>query len=189
METGEARRAAFIDRDGVINAELNYVHRIEDFHILPGVFDALAALRDAGYAIVVVTNQAGIAKGKYTEAQFQRLTSHMLDLFNDRQIQVERVYHCPHHPEGTVAEYAVDCHCRKPGPGMIEQAVRDLNLRVDRSVLIGDKISDTDAGRAAGVATNILVESGHALPADANEHADHRAKDLHEAVNWFLERQ
>lgn len=189
METVESRPAAFIDRDGVINAELNYVHRVEDFHILPGVFDALTALRDAGYAIVIVTNQAGIAKGKYSEQQFQHLTRHMLGLFDERQIRVDRVYHCPHHPEGTVAEYAVECRCRKPGPGMIEEAARDLNLRVDRSVLFGDKVSDTDAGRAAGVAINILVESGHSLPADAHEHADHRASNLHEAVNWFLERQ
>ncbi len=182
------RPAAFIDRDGVINAELDYVHRIADFHVLPGVFDGLRALAAHGFELVVVTNQAGIAKGLYTEADFQRLTRHMLALFADEGIRVAAVLHCPHHPQAVVREYALECDCRKPAPGMLLRAAAEHGLALERSVMIGDKTSDTDAGRAAGVASTVLVESGHALAADALAHADHRCADLRAAAQWICAR-
>lgn len=186
MASPEARPAAFIDRDGVINVELNYVHRIEDFHVLPGVYEGLRRLAGAGFALVVVTNQAGIAKGLYDEAAFERLTTSMLAQMRANGITLAAVYHCPHHPAGSVAAYAVECDCRKPAPGMLLQAAREHALDLSRSVMIGDKTSDTQAGRAAGVGLTVLVESGHPLPADAATQADHRCANLAAAADWIV---
>lgn len=184
-----ARAAAFIDRDGVINTELNYVHRREDFELLPGVVDGLQRLSSHGWALVVVTNQAGIAKGLYDEAAFASLTTHMCDLLAHQGVELAGVYHCPHHPRGTVPAFAVACDCRKPAPGMLLRAARELNLDLANSVLVGDKPSDTAAGRAAGVALTVLVESGHTLPTDTQALADHRCAGLLEAAKWLCHRR
>lgn len=181
----DGRPAAFIDRDGVINAELDYVFRPADFHVLPGVADGLRMLAAHGFALVVVTNQAGIAKGKYDEAAYQRLTRHMREIFAVQDIAFDGIYHCPHHPQGTVPAYTCVCDCRKPAPGMLLRAARELGLDLGRSVLVGDKPSDTEAGRAAGLLHTVLVESGHCLPADALTFADHRCADLAEAAAWL----
>jgi D-glycero-D-manno-heptose 1,7-bisphosphate phosphatase len=183
--TVELIPAAFIDRDGVINEERDYVGHIDDFHLLPGAVPGLRRLADAGYALVVITNQAGIAKGLYDEATYAGLTGYMRGLLRGRGIVVTGVYHCPHHPQGTVARYATVCDCRKPAPGMLLRAARELGLDLSRSVLVGDKTSDTQAGRAAGVRHTVLVESGHALPADAVNHADHLCADLAAAADWL----
>jgi D-glycero-D-manno-heptose 1,7-bisphosphate phosphatase len=185
----EARAAAFIDRDGVINAEVGHVHRIEDFRLLPGVPQALRRLSDCGFALVVITNQAGIAKGLYDQAAYDRLTLHMRERLATEGIALDGVYHCPHHPEGIVADYAVACDCRKPAPGLLLRAASDLGLDLSRSVMIGDKTSDVQAGRAAGVHWTVLVESGHALPADTGSLADHRCADLLQASRWVCAAQ
>jgi D-glycero-D-manno-heptose 1,7-bisphosphate phosphatase len=179
-----ARPAAFIDRDGVINAELEYVHHIADFHVLPGAVKGLQQLANFGYALVVVTNQAGIAKGKYSEAEYAALTQHMRDLFARQGISLAGVYHCPHHPQGSVPAYAIDCDCRKPAPGLLLRAAAELNLDLHCSVLVGDKLSDVAAGRAAGVRWTVLVESGHPLPDETSAMADHRCADLAQAAAW-----
>lgn len=184
----ELRPAAFIDRDGVINAELDYVHHADDFHVLPGVVTGLQRLAALGYALVVVTNQAGIAKGLYDEAAFEQLTLHMRELFAREGVHFEGVFHCPHHPRGSVAAFAVECDCRKPAPGLLLRAARELALDLPRSVLVGDKTSDAQAGRAAGVRWTVLVESGHSLPADADDFADHRCADLAAAADWIAAR-
>jgi D-glycero-D-manno-heptose 1,7-bisphosphate phosphatase len=187
MPAEDLRPAAFIDRDGVINAELGYVCRIADFHVLPGVVEGLRRLASAGFALVVITNQAGIAKGRYDEAAYQTLTHHMRAMFAGQGITFDGIYHCPHHPQGTVPAYTRACDCRKPAPGMLLRAARDLGLDLARSVLVGDKPSDTQAGRAAGLRWNVLVESGHRLPADALQHADHRCADLDTAATWLCQ--
>ena len=179
------RPAAFIDRDGVINTECDYVWRPADFVLLPGVPEALRRFARHGYALVVVTNQAGIAKGRYTEADYQHLTTHMRALLAAQGVTLDGVYHCPHHPHGSVARYRQVCACRKPAPGMLLQAAQDLQLDLARSMMVGDKTSDTQAGRAAGVRATVVVESGHALPDDAALHADHRCADLAAAALWW----
>jgi len=158
--TGAVRRALFLDRDGVINVEKNYVHRIEDFEFLPGIFDLTATARDLGLALVVITNQAGIGRGYYSEADFQRLTDWMLSEFRSRGIDIERVYHCPYHPTAGVGEYLRESFDRKPNPGMILRAREDLKLDLGSSVLLGDKESDMAAGRAAGVGHLLLLRHG-----------------------------
>lgn len=185
----ELRPAAFIDRDGVINEELDYVHLAEDFHVLPGVVDGLKRLQDAGYALVVVTNQAGIGRGLYGEAEFQALTAHMRALFAAAGVQLAGIYHCPHHPTAGVGAYKTDCSCRKPQPGLLLQAARELALDLPASFIVGDKGSDLEAGRAAGVRHAVLVESGHAPSAKARAMADHVAADLAAAADWVLSRR
>lgn len=176
-------KAAFIDRDGVINVERHYVHRIEDFELLPGVAQGLRRLREAGYQLVVVTNQAGIARGYYDEAALHTLHAHMRQLLADQGVTLDAIYFCPHHPQGQVAALAVECDCRKPAPGMLLQAARDLDLDLAASVLVGDKLSDIQAGQRAGVGRTAVVDSGHRVEADAAALADVRAPDLlHAAI-------
>jgi D,D-heptose 1,7-bisphosphate phosphatase len=155
----EGARAAFLDRDGVINLDRAYVHRWEDFEFVPGALDAVARLQAAGYRLVIVTNQSGIARGYFTQEQYLELTRRMLQAFEDHGVHIDRVYHCPHHPKGSVAPWAVDCDCRKPGPGMILQAAADLGLSLADSILVGDKPSDIAAARAAGVGRAFRVRS------------------------------
>jgi D-glycero-D-manno-heptose 1,7-bisphosphate phosphatase len=180
--------AAFIDRDGVINEELDYVHRIDDFHILPGVVDGLRLLRQHGFELVVVTNQAGIGRGLYTEADYQQLNAHMQAQFASAGAPLAAVYHCPHHPTAATGRYRIECNCRKPRPGMLLRAAQDLNLDLSRSVIVGDKQSDLEAGRAAGVQACVLVESGHMPSAKARTMADHVCANLLEAARWVVTR-
>lgn len=159
------RPALFLDRDGVINVEKNYVHRIEDFEFIPGIFELCGTARDRGLALVVVTNQAGIARGYYSEADYQHLTAWMLAEFRARGIVLDAVYHCPYHPTAGIGDYRRESFDRKPNPGMLLKARDALGLDLPRSVLIGDKASDIEAGRAAGVG-HLLLLGGHTVDAD-----------------------
>lgn len=145
--------ALFLDRDGVINVDHGYVHRPEDFEFMPGVFDLVRTANHLNYRVVVVTNQAGIGRGYYSEMQFHALTDWMQERFKAQSALIDAVYFCPFHPEHGIGEYRRESDCRKPGPGMLLQAQRDLNIDMGKSILIGDKPSDMAAGRAAGVTT------------------------------------
>ena len=153
------RPAVFLDRDGVINQETDYVHKVDEFHFIDGVFDACREMSKAGYRLIVITNQAGIARGYYTEDDFQQLTKWMLDTFRQQGIEIDDVYYCPHHPIHGVGDYRRDCDCRKPAPGMIIRAAQEHSLDLQRSILVGDKVTDIEAGRAAGV--HLAVERQH----------------------------
>ncbi len=139
-------KALFIDRDGVINVDKVHVFRPEDFEFTGGIFDYCRSFADKGYHIIVVTNQAGIAKGLYSEADFLRLTCWMVGQFDNQGIKISKVYHCPHHPD-----FTGPCECRKPEPGMILQAIKDFDLDISQCILTGDKESDLEAGRRAGI--------------------------------------
>jgi len=148
----DCRRAAiFLDRDGVINRDDGYTHRIEDFELLPGVVDELGRLQSLGYLLIVVTNQAGIARGRFTESEYFAFTEHMRLELRSQGIRLAAVYYCPHHEMGSTPGYAIACECRKPRPGMIQKALVDHQLDVKECWLIGDKQSDLDAGIAAGI--------------------------------------
>ena len=137
-------KALFIDRDGVINVDKNHVFRKEDFEFQEGIFELCRKYIKDGYLIIVITNQAGIAKGLFTEDDFFRLTEWMTGQFIDNGIIISKVYYCPHHPD--ITGY---CECRKPAPEMILKAVKEYDLDISECVLIGDKESDLQAGRNA----------------------------------------
>lgn len=162
-----AARAAFLDRDGVINIDHGYVWRIEDFAFVPGVREAAAELARMGFAIVVITNQAGIARGMYTQADFARLTQWMRERFAEAGVSLAGVYHCPHHPTEGIGAWRMACNCRKPAPGMLLAAARDLRLDLQNSVIFGDKCDDMRAGRAAGVGLRVFLgKDGLAAPTE-----------------------
>lgn len=171
-------KAAFIDRDGVINEERDYVHRIADFVLLPGVVQGLTLLRDAGYRLIVVTNQAGIARGYYDQVEMDRLHNHLRAQLAKHGVALDAIYFCPHHPQGSIEALAIECDCRKPKPGMLLQAAKDLDLDLAASVLIGDKLSDVQAGKCAGLGCTVIVESGHYVDLVARREADVVAADL-----------
>lgn len=140
------KKALFIDRDGVINIDKVHVYRKEDFEFNEGIFDLCRKYVEEGYLIIVITNQAGIAKGIYGEKEFDALTRWMLEQFSAKGVEISGVYHCPHHPD-----FTGPCECRKPNPGMIRQAARDFDLNMSECLLIGDKETDLEAGRRAGI--------------------------------------
>ena len=145
-------KALFLDRDGVINKEVNYLYRIGDLVFNDGIFELCQYYQRKGYKIFIITNQAGISRGYYTENDFLILTNWIINEFYLKGIEIVKVYFCPHHPD-----ISGHCICRKPKPGMIKQAQSEYNLDLSSSILIGDKMIDIEAGRNAGVGLNILV--------------------------------
>jgi D-glycero-D-manno-heptose 1,7-bisphosphate phosphatase len=163
------RPAAFLDRDGVINIDHGYTYRREDFAFVPGVLEAAAKLAAAGLTLVVVTNQSGIGRRLYSLQDFERLTDWMRDQFAAAGAPIAGVYYCPHHPTDAVGADRRECDCRKPAPGLLLQAQRELDLDLARSILFGDKRSDMEAAQAAGVSERILLGlNGRAVPVDAS---------------------
>jgi D-glycero-D-manno-heptose 1,7-bisphosphate phosphatase len=153
------RRALFLDRDGVVNLDRNYVHRAGDVHFTEGVFETCRAFREAGYLVVVITNQSGIGRGYFTEEDFHRLSAWMREEFEGRGAALDGIYFCPHHPEEGLGRYRTHCQCRKPAPGMLLEAADDLDIDLRGSVLVGDKDSDIEAGLRAGVGRNYLLKT------------------------------
>lgn len=152
----------FLDRDGVINVDIGYLHRPEDCVFVPGIFELVRVARKEHYEVLVVTNQAGIARGYYSEQTFAAFTAWMLEQFVKEGAPITQVYHCPHHPEAGVGPYRVACACRKPAPGMLLQAAADHHIDTHASVMVGDTLSDMQAARAAGVGRLFLLGEGAA---------------------------
>ena len=150
------QRALFLDRDGVINADHGYVSKQEDFHFIDEIFDLCRAAKQLNYLIIVVTNQAGIGRGYYTESDFLAITDWMCRAFSDESIYIDKVYFCPTHPSHGIGEYKIDSFFRKPEPGMILHAAEEFDIDLGSSVLVGDKESDITAGLAAKVGCNLL---------------------------------
>ena len=152
------KKAVFFDRDGIINIEKNYVYRIEDFEFVPGIFDLMKYFISKQYIIIIITNQAGIARGFYSENDFLNLTKWMLEKFNENDVLITKVYFDPYHPDG-IGEYKKESFNRKPNPGMILKAMDEFDIDLSKSILIGDKQSDIDAGINAGIKENVLIEA------------------------------
>jgi D-glycero-D-manno-heptose 1,7-bisphosphate phosphatase len=155
-----SKPAVFLDRDGVINVDHGYVHDEHDFEYIDGVFEAAKVFKDMGYLLVLVTNQSGIARGKFSEDRFLSLTQWMDWNFVDNGVELDGIYYCPHHAEHGIGDYKQDCECRKPKPGMFISARDFLNIDMANSVMIGDKAEDMMAAEAAGVGTKVLVRTG-----------------------------
>ena len=181
-----SRKAAFIDRDGVLNEERAYVHRIEDFVFVRGAIEALRALQAAGYLLVVITNQSGIARGLYSEADYLVLTRYICERLRAAGVHLDAVEYCPHLSDAPVERYRADCDCRKPKPGMLRKAIRELDIDPQVSFIVGDKLSDVEAGRAAGIGRCFLVRSGYPLPDEAVARADAVYDDLHGCAKALL---
>lgn len=135
-------KAIFLDRDGTINVEKNYLYKIDDFEFLPGVVEALKKLQDAGYLLIIITNQSGIGRGYYTEKDFKKLNVWMVSTLKEMGVIINAVYYCPHLPDARIKEYRIDCECRKPKLGMYYQAIKDYDLDLSHCYAIGDKIRD-----------------------------------------------
>ncbi|MBR2518192.1 MAG: HAD family hydrolase [Selenomonadaceae bacterium] len=161
--------AIFFDRDGVLNAEVGYLWQIEKFVWIDGACDAIKFCNERGLLVVVVTNQSGIARGMYTAADVAKLHDFMQKSLSEVGAHIDAFYFCPHHPEGTVAEFAVTCDCRKPKPGMILRACEELQIDPARSILFGDSQRDIDSARAAGLRDGILFTGGNLFEAVKTE--------------------
>ena len=182
--------AIFLDRDGVLIEEVHYLSSIEQIVILPGVLDGLARLRLNGFLLVVTTNQAGIARGMFSEATLKEIHLHLDTLFLESGIRVSQWKYCPHHPTAGIGNYKISCSCRKPKPGMVLEAAKELHIDLKKSYLIGDKISDVQAAKAAEVSP-ILVRTGYgkeheSLVQDSGISILGVANDFSEAVEMIL---
>ncbi|MGE3724682.1 MAG: D-glycero-beta-D-manno-heptose 1,7-bisphosphate 7-phosphatase [Candidatus Sericytochromatia bacterium] len=158
--TPPPKPAVFLDRDGTINQEVGYIRDLDNLTLIPGAAEAIRQLNQMGIPVVVVTNQSGVARGYYPESWMEQLHGRLKTLLAAEGAQLDGVYYCPHLPDGEVPEYSFDCDCRKPEPGMLEQAAKDLNLDLSHSFMIGDKATDIDVGLRVGCKT-ILLRSGY----------------------------
>ena len=157
-------KAVFLDRDGTINVEKEYLYKIDDFEYLPGAVDGLKRLQALGYLLIVVTNQSGIARGYYSEADYHHLDRWMKDDLAKQGVKITASYYCPHLPNALVKKYAVECDCRKPGLGMYNQAIKEWNIDVDSSIAIGDKIRDLAICKESKCKGVIFSDSKDSIP-------------------------
>lgn len=155
-------KTIFLDRDGVINEEVGYLHKIDNFVFIKGIFDACRHFKKLGYEIIIVTNQSGIGRCYFHEHDYLKLTSWMLAQFKSNKIEVLDVFYCPHSP-------SYNCLCRKPKPGMFLQAKKKYNVDMVNSWMIGDKEDDIQAANNAGITNTILVRSGHLIKANKSK--------------------
>jgi len=186
----EKRPAVFLDRDGTINLDAGYIERLERFELYPFAIDAIRLFRQAGYLVVVLTNQAGVAHGMYGEDFVATLADHLADRAKAGGGQIDGHYYCPHSPDAVVPQYRTDCDCRKPKPGMARRAAEDLGIDLQRSVVIGDRWRDIAVAQAIG-ARGILVKTGYgateALRPQSGVSADAVCDDLIGAAVWLLD--
>jgi D-glycero-D-manno-heptose 1,7-bisphosphate phosphatase len=188
-------KIVFLDRDGTINEEVEYLHNPSDLLILPGVSAALKRLKEQGFHLVVVTNQAGVARGYYSESDIEQLHEYMNRLLAKDGAEIDRFFYCPHHPVHGIGHYKKSCHCRKPDIGMFEMAEKYFQVDKSHSYMIGDKLLDTEAGRRYGV-SSILVGTGYGnelynglTEEEKKEALDAYAKDMTAAADWILKRE
>ncbi len=182
-------QAVFLDRDGTVNEEINYLNKVEQLKLIEGAAEGIRMLREAGYKVVIVTNQAAIARGYLAEADLPLIHAALENMLAERGAALDAIYYCPHHPTAGVGAYKIDCECRKPKPGMLRKAAADLDIDLQASYVVGDKLSDLGAGEAVGCRT-ILVRSGYGREVEQglaeNARPDFIADDLAGAARWIL---
>jgi D-glycero-D-manno-heptose 1,7-bisphosphate phosphatase len=178
-------RALFLDRDGVVNEAVGYLHRAEEVRFVDGIFSLCRTAAGLGYRLIVVTNQAGIARGYYTEADFETLMEFMRGKLRSEGVELDAVYYCPFHPEHGVGEYKREHEDRKPGPGMLRRGAREFGVELSESVLVGDRCSDVGAANAAGLRQAFLI-SGTEAHGCSGDYV--RVESLAEVERWLVER-
>jgi len=187
--------AVFLDRDGTINEEVGYLDSLDKFKIIPCAYEAIRLINESGMKVVVISNQAGVARGLFTE-DFVKIThEHLLVTLRQKKAHIDNFYYCPHHPTEGIKLYRQNCNCRKPAPGMLLQAAQDLNIDLTKSYLVGDRFRDMEAAKKVGV-KGVLVKTGYGQellqddgPDEATEEGkpDFIAADILEAVKWILD--
>ena len=168
---GKMKKCIFLDRDGNINIEKDYLHKVEDFEFEEGALEAIKTFSESEYLIVVVTNQSGIARGYYTEEDVKTLHKYLEARVIETGGRIDGFYYCPHHPEKGIGKYKESCDCRKPESGMFLQAKEDLDIDFKNSIMVGDKISDVEAGKRLGM-RGVLVRTGHGKSEEAKAGKD-----------------
>lgn len=181
----KGRKTVFLDRDGTMNEEVNYLYRPEDLKLIPGVPQAVRQLNEAGFRVVVVTNQAGVARGYYGEEDVKLLHQYLNELLGTKGAHVDAFYYCPHHPEHGIGRYKQECSCRKPGIGMFEAADRDCLADRAKSFMVGDKLIDTEAGHRFGI-RSILVGTGYGAGIRRQE-AERENPEETPGYDWYAE--
>lgn len=180
------RPAVFLDRDGTIIHDKGYMHRAEDLEFIPGAIEGLKSLTDSNFKIIIITNQSGIARGRFTQEDYEAFNSEFLRRLSSSGIRVDGVYFCPHHHSSGHPVYGIDCYCRKPKPGMVVAALIDHNIDLEKSAVVGDKTMDVQLGNSLGI-TSILVKTGKAgSDGEFESKPTHVADSLKEAVEWLV---
>lgn len=183
-ESMKRQRALFLDRDGVINEEIGYMYRIEDTRFVDGIFSLCRTAMRLGYRLIVVTNQAGIARGLYSEEDYQTLMTWMRAELQKQGVELDAVYHCPFHPEHGVGEYKREHEDRKPGTGMLRRGVTEFGVSLEHSVMIGDRCTDVAAANAAGLQQMFLIGGTEEKECPGNFI---QINSLDEAERWLIE--
>lgn len=168
-------KAMLLDRDGVVTEDLGYVHKIEDFKLIPNAIEGLKLLKD--FKLIFITNQSGIGRGYFKFEDFLNYNNRIIEELKKHSIKIEKTYVCPHKPED-------NCECRKPKPKLINDAAKDFDIDLKKSFMIGDRKRDVEMGRNAGCKT-ILVLTGKGIKEKNNANADYVAKDLLDAAKWI----
>ncbi len=181
-------KACFLDRDGVLIHEGHYLSDPDHVTVTTGAADTINKLNALGYLVIVITNQAGVARGYYPESSIDLVHAKIDEILAKSKASIDQYYYCPHHPEGVIDEYSIKCHCRKPEIGMIEQAVKDFDIDLSSSFVVGDKLSDVQTAFNAGCKAGILVRTGHGASQIENNDTTsvNIADDINDAVKLFL---
>jgi len=185
--------AVFIDRDGTMNEQMGYVNHISRFVLLPGTAQAIRLLNRNGYLAIVVSNQSGVARGYFPAGLVKEVHAHMVALLEQESARIDGIFYCPHHPMGSVPDYSVRCDCRKPGPGLINQACQRFEIDMTNSYVVGDRCTDIELAHKCGL-KGILVTTGYGLgdieyvlPSKPFK-PDNIKMDLLDAVQWIIKR-
>ena len=178
-------RAVFLDRDGTIIEDVGYLDECSKIKFLPKVSEAIKLLNKNGFKVIITTNQAGVARGYFTEQTVEEINRYIQESLVKQGAIIDKTYYCPHHIEGIIKQYSKECHCRKPNPGMMEKAAREFDIDLKGSFVIGDKITDIEAGYRGGCRTVLLVDKG-SPDRETALMAEHIAADLYEAASWLI---
>ena len=182
--------AVFLDRDGTVCEEVGYLREVKDLQLIPGSAQAIRKIRQAGWKVVIISNQSGVARGYLTEETVQTIHAALQEMLQKEEAEIDGIYYCPHHPKGN-PPYNMQCDCRKPKAGMLKQATKDLDLDLNRSIVIGDKLSDVQTAQRLNI-PGILVLTGFGkgelekYQQNWEKKPDHIAENLLEAASWFL---
>ena len=187
-------KAVFLDRDGTVTEEVGYLTELAMLRLIPGAGPAIKQLNQAGFKVVLVTNQSGVARGDFPEALVQKAHARLTEMLGHEGAALDGIYYCPHHPTAGNSEYTMMCDCRKPGTGLLDKAADDLAIDLSRSYVVGDKWSDVELAHKAG-SRAVLVKTGFAPGDPGNVRPEHvrdpefTAHDIAEAAEWIVEQR